>query len=624
MWWTWSVAAVVTLATVGVIRTSDSVAPLSGPGSHTPYVDTPYHLALVAALSKRAPTDLPFLKGEPLYYHWFFHAHVANVGHATGVELVVLLTRLCLVPMIVLIVLGAALLTQRLSGSALAGLGAAVLLVLASGAPVSPAFTGTLEPTVAVLSPTTTYAQALLVGVVALSVHLLAARRTTWGEWLCAGALLVAVSGAKSTMLPIVIGGYVAVLVMRLFTRRPLPRPVFGLLGIAVVVELLAQRLVYGGSSQGTTLHFLGIAGHLADNLGLVRHPRDASLSLVLLLSLVFVVCALAYGAGILGLFTRDHWRDPRAQFLVGAALAGLGGTLAFDNEVGSNQIYFLRVTPLLFTVAGAWGLSVLVARVPRRLVWRIGGACFVGGVALAAVMRLLRPDTLARMPDHPPEQLTVLVPTLILIVAVTVVALVFGLRSRGRGDLVGVAPLACIALLLGMCVPAAATLRVHAFDETVLSTLKGHDDWQPTIGMGGIQAARWLRDHSDPDAIVATNAHCRIPNGHPCDHRTTWISGFTERQMLIEGWSYTSRTDTEGKKQGHTTPYVDYWKPRVLADNDRVFQHPTKAAVARLHDHYGVDWLFADKRAGVDMAGLQRVAKLRYRNGSYAVFEID
>ena len=75
----------------------------------------PLHLSLIAALSKHAPTDLPYLASEPLYYHWFFHAHAAAAGHATGIDHLVLLNRLCPVPLHTVVVLGAAVLTQRLS-----------------------------------------------------------------------------------------------------------------------------------------------------------------------------------------------------------------------------------------------------------------------------------------------------------------------------------------------------------------------------------------------------------------------------------------------------------------------------------------------------------------------------
>ena len=100
------------------------------------------------------------------------------------------------------------------------------------------------------VSPTTTYAEALLVGCIAISAHLLTQRRPTWAEWLCAAAFLAALSGAKSTVLPIVLGGYVTILVLRPLARRALPVGIFGLVGLTVGVELLAQRVLYGGSTR--------------------------------------------------------------------------------------------------------------------------------------------------------------------------------------------------------------------------------------------------------------------------------------------------------------------------------------------------------------------------------------
>jgi hypothetical protein len=299
-------------------------------------------------------------------------------------------------------------------------------------------------------------------------------------------------------------------------------------------------------------------------------------------------------------------------------------GTLAFDNE-SRNQLYFLRVTPLLLAVAGAWGLAILARRPPRRTATLAAGSFFVTGFVFALVLERLTPSSLTAGRTHAPSELVVLSQTLLLLAAVALVAVTITILARSRPSLRGVAPLVCATLVLGMGTAAstepALRLLVTPREENHVARDIGA---KPTIGVGGITAARWLRDHSDPDAIVATNSHCRIPDRRPCDHRTTWVAAFTERQILIEGWSYTSVTNAEGKKQGHTTPYLDYWKPRVLAANDRVFRRPTQAAVTRLHQRYGVDWLFADEREGADLAGLEKVADLRYRKGDYAVYRID
>jgi hypothetical protein len=143
-------------------------------------------------------------------------------------------------------------------------------------------------------------------------------------------------------------------------------------------------------------------------------------------------------------------------------------------------------------------------------------------------------------------------------------------------------------------------------------------------VAAEGIEAARWLRDHSDPNDLVATNLHCRpLPNrGDVCDARHFWVSGYSERRMLVEGWAYTSKAIAVGVKLGTSDRTVPFWDPALLAANDAVFAAPTEAAVAVLRDDHGVRWLFADLTTA-DAAGLARVADLRYRAGDYAVYAV-
>jgi hypothetical protein len=142
-------------------------------------------------------------------------------------------------------------------------------------------------------------------------------------------------------------------------------------------------------------------------------------------------------------------------------------------------------------------------------------------------------------------------------------------------------------------------------------------------MGPGGQAAARWLRDHSDPDDLVATNVHCAYPGVRFCDHRSAWVAGFTERQVLLEGWAYTSRTATEAEKQGVPTLLAAFWDPERKRANDWAFKWPTARREKVLRDRYGVRWLFADTRFQVDTTQLDRVADLVHRDGDYAVYRL-
>jgi hypothetical protein len=137
-----------------------------------------------------------------------------------------------------------------------------------------------------------------------------------------------------------------------------------------------------------------------------------------------------------------------------------------------------------------------------------------------------------------------------------------------------------------------------------------------------GAEAARWLRDNSAPDDLVATNLHC-LPDDDPdrCDARHFWVSAYAERRVLVEGWAYTESAFRTALKLGVSDRTVPFWDPALLAANDLAFTSPSNG-VAELRDRYHVEWLFADLRQS-DASGLAAVASERYRSGPYAVFEV-
>jgi hypothetical protein len=143
-----------------------------------------------------------------------------------------------------------------------------------------------------------------------------------------------------------------------------------------------------------------------------------------------------------------------------------------------------------------------------------------------------------------------------------------------------------------------------------------------PPIAPGGIAAAHWLRDHSNADDRVATNVHCRDEAAGKCDNRHFWIAAYTERRVLVEGWGYTPSANAHPTVG--TVYYTPFWDPEILADNDRAFAAPTAENVQLLRDRYGVRWLFVDERFNRPAAGLDEVARLRYRSGDSAVYEIS
>lgn len=620
LWWSWGMGALTALAVLVLNQVAWAVAPLTPAGLRNPYVDIPYQLSLVSGLSRHVRSDLPFVDGEPLYYHWFDHAHLAAAQHATGVEAVVLLSRLDMVLVAGIVILGSAMIAQRVSRSALAGLVATAVLTVGGTALIWPHFSTIFLNTSNYISPTTAFACAILVGCIAVSIELLDPdERPPATAWVAAALLIVASSGAKGPALPLLLAGWISLLLMGLILRRRVVWSALALTVLGVVVFFVAQKVIYGGSEQGTAVLPFGLANYIATDYGLLDHPTGGSIGLRAAVGGAYVVIRLSCLVALAGLFTPGTWRNPHAHFLVGSIVGGAAAMSLLDSAT-RNQVYFLLVTPVFVAAATGWGLVELLRRVSRPMALRICLGFLVGGAVLSAVLLRLRPPGFDGKGDMSLGWF--LAQTLLVILVIVVVAVVLTLMARRRPSLRHAAPLACASLALGLGM---LTGPLHALDITayarpaeVPSTAP-----EPAIAPGGITAARWLRDHSDPDAIVATNSHCRFPAPQRCDHRAFWISAYSERQMLLEGWSYTSRSAAEAAKQGKSVPFMSFWDHELLMENERAFWQPTRARLDRLKKVHHVSWLFVDKRFRADLRGLRRHADQRLNTKNYAVFEL-
>jgi hypothetical protein len=619
LWVPWSLSSLVVYAVALLTRQVWDPSPLSGRAVRAPYIDIPYHLSLIGALSRHVPVDIPAVTGEPLYYHWFVHADLAAARHATGIEPLVLLTRLGPLAMMVVVIVGVAALSHRLTGSWIAGITASVLLCCAGGAALSQDFGELFLSSRIFVSPTTIFAMALLIATAAATFELLRpgpSTRWTYGLWLVLALMLAAVSGAKGSLLPIVLAGYLCAVLMALLFQRRLDRAALGMLGIGVVWFLLAQKFIYGGSSQGTATQPFAIGERVAVNLHLAASGH-VSLRLAIAVSALYLGCRVTFWSGAAGLFTRDVWKDPRAHFVVGTSLAGIGAVVALGSA-SLNEVYFLLVAPPVLAISSAWGFSVLAKRLPRAVAVRVLSVSVPVGIGVGFVFRdlygLQHPLTMSLARAFLPAVAAIS----LCVLAGLVIALTSGHHRRLATMLALTSAVAALGLPQAIADGTNIVTSPHAqFRQT------GQDKLVPYIGVGGIGAARWLRDHSAVSDLVATNVHCLHPHAAACDHRTTWIAAFTERQMLLEGWAYTFRSAGEAAKQNVPVALVAFWRPSELENNDLAFEVPTAARIAVLRQRYGVAWMFADTRYPVDLTALRAVADLKYHVGVYDVFKL-
>lgn len=623
-WWSWSLAAMVGYLLIYSAGTFFAQHHLSG--THIPYVDMPYHLALIGELRHHVPPDIPYVTGVPLAYHWFFYAEAAATTWATGIEPITLLYRLSGLPMFVTFVLLTAASARRLVGGWWSGPVAVAIALLGTvagpygwiGTPVYAAQT----LGVTWISPTNLFGIALFSAVILTFIDLLGSDTDApHRRWLLIGLLIFGVAGAKASLLPLLIVGLMAVVTGVAISRHRLHRDAAAGLGLAAIGLVLATILLFRGTTGAVTIGLESLR-----SLPVVRLPGARAahgLSRVVMPVAGWVIALLLWSfswAGVYGLLVRPRKAiaDPRILLLLGICAGALGAVTVL-NYVGLSQLYYLKgaVGALgLLTTAGV--AAVLPVR--ARYVPLVAGVVVAASAGAAAVLAISAMGP-TKVPTLPEARLSgvlvaIILPVLALVGVALIAYAVLRLAAPKRPVLHGAIPLLVIALVMGFSLPNVARLVASPFDVRQVSGASVPGD--------GADVARWLRDHSVPVDLVATNLHCRplADTSGACDARHFWISGYSERHVFVEGWSYTTKATTLSKQLGVSYIVVPFWDQPLLARNDLAFTDPSPAALAELHDRDGVRWLFADLTKA-DAAALGREADLRYRQGDFAVYEL-
>ncbi|MFC4010688.1 hypothetical protein ACFOY2_25900 [Nonomuraea purpurea] len=518
------------------------------------YVDMPYHLALVGEVKHHLPPALPTVVGERLSYHWFVYAEMAATSWVTGVEPATLVYRLSTLPMTAAMVVLVALLGRRLGGRWGAGAAAVgVTYFLFGPALQENVVFSTRSMFTAWASPTQTFGALLFAPVVLL----LAERRRAWAA---TGVLLLALTGAKATFLPLLLAGLAVVAAVRGTVERRVRAEWVVPAGMALVCLLVAQVVLFGRGAQGTAV----------EPLALLRKLPVAD-DAVPLLAVVYLFCLACVWGGVAGLGRRAL--EPPMLLVLGIGAAGVGAAFVLGHPADS-QLYFLESARPYLSIAAVCGVSAL----PWPVVL-MGAAA-----ALAASFVVVPGDALAGL----------VLPYLVLGVGAALV---------WRRGIVLV-----VALLAGYAVPTS----VREVAGHVLPIEEGPG---PLIPAGALEAGRWLRDHSAPGDVVATDLHCRPVAGYACDSRHFWVSAFSERRVLVEGWAYAESTLSRAVGSYLQVPFANQAR---LKANDALFARPSAGKARRLARRHGVRWLFT----GINPE-LGKVARLRFQNATTSVYEL-
>jgi len=633
----WAYAAIVAGLFLWLVPSFFASQPLTWPDGGQPGVDLTFLLALAGELSHgQWPPQFPYVLGEPLQYHWFYPVHLAAAHAATGIDLPILVFRLGLLPLIPTLVVATGALATRLAGRAWVGpLGAFLAWVVTDltmqrlsetattyGSPV-----GSLMGAILWWSPTQTYSAVTLVAATVLAVDVVRARAKA-GHWLLLALLAGICVGAKGSALPVLIGGAGAASAVgvlkagRRWSLAQLRLPEVGLLALLVGIFVPTTVLVYGAKAHGIVVRPFGMAdvtmlaasfeGRWMVSPGPLREAVITGLA---------VVCFTTPWLGVLLLLRRTTRRDPALWLVLGAGLVGTA-TMVLLYHPGQSQLDFIRSALPLLACGGAWGIAEGLARLGRPV--RLAATALGVGTAVNALLAVLVGTAYSPPPTHLSLP-SVLLPYVLLIGLLGVITLGWVATTRQLRVRPAVSAVTVFALMFA---GAGATRMLSQVVATVGPTL----EMKPLGGKPSgaeQQAAIWLRDHSGPADVFATNVQCVNhvqPTDPSCSNLAYWVSAHSERRALVNGWGYTATAARLSAERPADSGYFDtvpFWDTGRLERNITLFTAPTRAAAASLRKDYGVTWVYADSNYGVLSPDLPQVLTLRYRNGPVSLYQI-
>ncbi len=610
--WSWAVAGVVAFFTYylsQVFLDRNPILPTSD-GTNQ-YLDLAYQLSLAGEAKHQFPIHLPQVADEPLHYHWFGYVHMAATSLVGHIDLPVVALRLAIPALCAAAIVLTAVVGWRLSGRPYVGAGAAVLFFVIGEVNFTHFVTqpfGTQAAFVIWHGMSMIYSWVLLIALIAPLASLAGAKRTPpmggVGAFVLATLLLFASSGAKASSVPVVAVALAFTAVALLATQRKIPWKVVGIGLVAGLAQLFALAVLFDFNSYGVRYGPLG---------GLkVYVPDGTGWAMIALVAVVFLVNMQSRVAGVIPLVWLKKGRlDPAQWLLLGGAIAGPGLYLVFDQPSGGNQ-YFTRAGFAFGVLLSAWGFALVLER--ARLTDHGKGALAAFAAAFAGLLVAVQ----LRYATSPPSgnAFAELRPILIWIIALTIVGIVLMIgwflvrlavpALRGRG---------AIVLLTGILVAGAPGLIMDIHKG--LEVPNGGAYALVNMPKSRVDAARFVRDHSSPRDVVATNVHCKIVyEGDVCDSRSFWLSAYSERRVLVEGWGFAPRMAN--------LSYPAFWDQALVAKNDAAISAPTRASLDDLRATNHVRFLVVDRTVSEESPALATLTKRVFDNGRMAVYELS
>lgn len=538
------------IAMTPALRTALATQPASWAGWRSVYADLPFQSAIAAEVAARVPDQLSWVAGTPLSYTWAFHSAVGVWSSTSSVPAFDLVLQAWPVMFTALIPGAIAIIAWELSRNPwVAGL-APVVFALAHGVLISPQ--SFVQLPLFSVSPTRDFGDLAMLVVILCLVKTIGRRsiRALSVRWLVAlGLAMVVATAAKGSELPVLLGGLATACLILLVRRR------------LSWSDAIASAVFVVGAVVGFVIAIPDAKSAQSLGWGPLTFLSTGSLNAALLsAALVGVLLAgivgfwLVIGRGV-------NWT--LSSLLAGTMLAGLTG-LSLLTQTGGSQNYFWQATEPLVAIAIAWSVVLLTRTYGTRVIVVVLGIAVLGNIGLAVTTNpLLLCAGLA-----------------VSAVAGTLVVLFGAAGPRQRRHFYEVI---MVALVLAQCAQI-----VNVSPGFIAGSLSTAEDEAATDG-SQLSAFEFIRTHSKPDDVIATNTHCLTGSlaSNDCDPRRFILAAVSQRRVLVEGWGYATQ-------YGNSRSWV---QGRLDASDDFI-DAPTATKARSLHK-LGVDWIYVDLRLG-------------------------
>lgn len=529
------------------LRATLASQPSAWSGWWTHYPDLGFQVAIAGEVARRVPFEASWVAGTPLSYTWTFHSAMGVWSSTSTVSAADLVLQVWPALFTILIPAVIAILAWELSRSTTVAAIAPVVYSLAHGLIIAPpAF---VQLPLYPVSPTRDFGHLFLAVVLICLVRLLGRRstRALHPGWLAALLLaMIVAAGSKGSELPVLLGGvlfagFVLVVRRRVSLVDFITLAVFG---AASAVGLLVT-LPDSGSAQTLMYGPLSFLGNDAPT-----RPMEA-VGLVVLLATSILGFWVTMGR-------RGTWLV--SSVMSGTMLAGLVG-LALLTQNGGSQNYFWQAVEPLVAVSLAWCGTIVARRFGLRVLLA------AGAVLLGA--------SVVRMSTGSPALLTAAIVTLAAAAAVFTLV-----RPGTRVTARAICSAPVLTLLL---VQAAQIIGISAGTTGGFASTEADPG---AVEASQLQALEFIGATAPADAIIVTNAHCYVGSiaDDDCDARHFTVTAFSERRVLVEGWSYTQNG------------LGDEWVTDQVALSSTFLEHPTDQGAQQLQQ-LGVDWVYVDTR---------------------------